>query len=145
MTSVCQSSIGSVKKTCLCRRQVGCICTARRGWEQQVRLILASNMINVSKNMCMCATYLTVHVIVYFVAACVYVWNRKSQAKLPTWGSQAKQHPWEESEVSINSSTSRMEMTRLIYSVLWAWGQDGPICTSTSHTPVAQVQSYSAT
>jgi hypothetical protein len=91
---------------------------ARRGWEQQVRLILASNMINVSKSMCMCATYLTVHVIVYFVTACVYVWNRKSQAKLPTWGSQAKQHPWEESEVSINSSTSRMEMTRLIYSVL---------------------------
>jgi hypothetical protein len=31
----------------------------RRVWEQQICLIFARNMINVIKNMCMCAAYLT--------------------------------------------------------------------------------------
>ncbi len=38
------------------------------------------------------------YVIVYFVVASMHVWSRKSQAKCPNWGSQAKQHPWEGSE-----------------------------------------------
>jgi hypothetical protein len=65
--------------------------------------ILAGNMINLIKKLCMCATYLTVHVIVYFVTACVHLWNRKSQAKLPTWGNQAKQTCEKKVKTSINS------------------------------------------
>jgi hypothetical protein len=70
----------------------------RRGWEQQVCLIIASNMTNVIINMCMCAGYLTVYGMVYFLAACVHVWSRNSQAKCPNWGIQVKQHQQEEIE-----------------------------------------------
>jgi hypothetical protein len=65
---------------CIRYSNLGLIVPDRRGQEQQVHLILVNNMINVIKNVCICAAYLTVCMIVSFVVTCAHM-PRKYQAK----------------------------------------------------------------